>query len=313
VLIYGDFSTGKLGFGTLDPLVKLDVDGGMTRLRGGLIVGNASVGVGGVHIYEDDSTPELRLTNARGFGGALITFHEATSSAWQWDFRVGEDFAIRDGIANERRLLIDSEGDVGIGTISPERKLHIVGANPRILIEAETVNPEVNLKHSGDAGTDVWAIYKEGITEDLRFYQGGNKLAIEGSTGNVRIGTDTPQTYKLYVQGTAYATGGWQPSDRRYKQDLKGIGDALDQVVKLRGVLFKWRTEEYPDKGFPEGGHYGVIAQEVEDVLPEVVTEGADGEKAVAYTEIIPVLIEAIKTQQRQIELLEARIADLEK
>jgi hypothetical protein len=65
--------------------------------------------------------------------------------------------------------------------------------------------------------------------------------------------------------------------------------------------------------GFPDGQHFGVIAQEVEDILPEVVTDGRTGEKAVAYAEIIPVLIEAIKAQQVQIEALEARMAEMEK
>jgi hypothetical protein len=55
-----------------------------------------------------------------------------------------------------------------------------------------------------------------------------------------------------------------------------------------------------------------VIAQETEEVLPEVVMEVEGGEKAVAYSEIIPVLIEAIKTQQGEIETLKERLADLE-
>ena len=78
-------------------------------------------------------------------------------------------------------------------------------------------------------------------------------------------------------------------------------------------MTFDWKTDEYPEKDFDEGTHYGCIAQEVEEVLPEVVGEGPDGDKTVAYAEIVPVLIESIKAQQRQIELLEARIAELEK
>jgi hypothetical protein len=78
-------------------------------------------------------------------------------------------------------------------------------------------------------------------------------------------------------------------------------------------VTFDWRQDEYPDMNFDEGTHYGCIAQEVEAVLPEVVQESPDGDKTVAYAEIVPVLIESIKAQQRKIELLEARIAELEK
>jgi hypothetical protein len=62
---------------------------------------------------------------------------------------------------------------------------------------------------------------------------------------------------------------------------------------------------------FDEGTHYGCIAQEVEEILPEVVREGPDGDKAVAYSEIVPVLIESIKAQQEQIEELRTEVGEL--
>lgn len=180
------------------------------------------------------------------------------------------------------------------------------------------MNPEVNFKHSGDALSDVWAIYKDGATQDLRFYQGGNKIWIRGGTGNMGIGGD-PQANKLYVNGsfrvdgTACGTSAWSIcSDLKFKRDIQGVTEAIDKVMGLRGVSFLWRSEEYEAKNFDDCRHYGVVAQEIEEVLPEVVTEGADGEKAVAYTEIVPVLIEAIKAQQQHIEALEERIAGLE-
>jgi len=69
--------------------------------------------------------------------------------------------------------------------------------------------------------------------------------------------------------------------------------------------------DEFKEKGFPEGRHYGVVAQEVERVLPEVVKEGPGGEKSVSYTEIVPVLIEAIKEQQKEIERLKMEVTEL--
>ena len=94
----------------------------------------------------------------------------------------------------------------------------------------------------------------------------------------------------------------------RFKDNIAPIGDALGKVLSLRGVAFDWKTDEHPDKTFDEGTHFGVIAQEIEEVLPEVVRVGPDGDKAVAYSEIVPVLIESIKTQQQQIEELEAEV-----
>jgi hypothetical protein len=203
-------------------------------------------------------------------------------------------------------------GYLGLGTLSPERKLHVAGAGPRILIDASSGSPEVNFKTAGDPASEVWAIYKHSIEEDLRFYQNGDRVTFENGTGNVAIGTTDPAGYRLYVNGTAYATGGWQPSDLRLKTDVHGIEDALGKVLKLNGVTFRWRTEEHADRGFPQGRHYGLVAQEVEQVLPETVNNGPDGEKALAYSEIIPVLVESIKELKAENDALKHRVDALE-
>lgn len=204
-----------------------------------------------------------------------------------------------------------STGRIGLGTLAPERHLHIKGVNPRILIEATSSNPEVDFKHTGDAPSDVWAIYKDITTDDLRFYQDDDRIWLQGGTGNLGVGHD-PGAYKLYVQGTAFATGTWATSDLKFKKDIEAIGGAIDKVMNLRGVSFLWRRDEYKERNFDPGRHYGVIAQETREVLPEVVREGPGGEQAVAYTQIVPVLIEAIKAQQGRIEELEHRIRELE-
>jgi len=74
------------------------------------------------------------------------------------------------------------------------------------------------------------------------------------------------------------------------------------------GVSYEWKREEYPDKEFAEGKQIGVIAQEVESVIPEAVHTDAQGYKAVSLERLTPVLIEAVKEQQAQIELLKAEI-----
>ncbi len=106
----------------------------------------------------------------------------------------------------------------------------------------------------------------------------------------------------MYVNGTGYATGGFWASDLRFKKNIKTIDSPMDKINNIRGVSFEWKRSEYQDKGLPEGEHYGVIAQEIEQVLPEIVKEGPDGDKAVSYTELVPILTEAIKEQQKQLE-----------
>ncbi len=92
-------------------------------------------------------------------------------------------------------------------------------------------------------------------------------------------------------------------SDERLKENVVGITNALDKVLDLRGVFFN-------RIGDPER-QIGVIAQEVEKVIPELVLEASDGVKSVAYQNMVAVLIEAIKEQQEQINELKDRLDNL--
>lgn len=89
-----------------------------------------------------------------------------------------------------------ADGNVGIGTDAPQRRLHVTGQGPRILVEATGGSPEVNLKNS--AGL-VWAIYNHGSANYLGFYQNGNRMVID-EAGNVGIGTTNPQQ-RLHIVG----------------------------------------------------------------------------------------------------------------
>lgn len=287
---------------------------GQYRSTGG---GNTYVG------YEagGSSSGQIGTTGDSNVGVGLRAGYEADGSRNVFlGFEAGYGFSGSDRlfVANGRNLddvLIYGNfatGNIGLGTTAPERRLHILGDGPRVLVEAMTGNPEVNLKVTGDSWGDIWAMYKHVEDGDLHFFQGGDRVTFEGGTGNVAIGTTDPAGYRLYVNGTAYATGGWTPSDLRLKADLAGIGDALGKIMRLNGMSFRWRTEDYPDRGFPEGRHYGLVAQEVEEVLPEVVGSGPDGEKALAYSELIPVLVESVKQLKAENDALRARIEALE-
>ena len=106
------------------------------------------------------------------------------------------------------------------------------------------------------------------------------------------------------IEGELIATGDVTAySDRRLKRNVETINNAIDTVSNLRGVTFE-----------KDGRNsLGVIAQEVEEVLPEVVHTTQDGMKAVAYGNIVGVLIEAIKEQQEQINQLTLQVNNLSK
>jgi hypothetical protein len=89
----------------------------------------------------------------------------------------------------------------------------------------------------------------------------------------------------------------------RLKTNLTVIDDALDKVNSLTGYEFDW-IEEFKDHHGFEGHDVGIIAQDVEAVLPEVVTTKFNGFKGVKYDKMVPLLIEAIKELSRQVDEL---------
>ena len=116
----------------------------------------------------------------------------------------------------------------------------------------------------------------------------------------------------MRINGDFSATTVSEVSDIRLKRDIQPINDALGSILKLEGRTFKWRTDEYSEQGFGEGLALGLIAQEVESVLPELVQEDRDGYKAIEYGKLMAVLVQGVKEQQTQLEALRDRIAQLE-
>lgn len=209
-------------------------------------------------------------------------------------------------------------GKVGIGTTSPQAKLQVEGSgffrgDTGALSSSAGKGVRVMFATNYDAGSICVYDYINDI---------GKNLFIPYS--NVAIGTEDPGSYKLYVSGSIFASTGWYSSDKKFKQDITPIESALSKVLQINGVSFTWNTKDYAKKEFPEGRHHGVIAQDIEKVLPEVVktvrlkykekeedvAEDVE-EKAVAYNELIPILIEAIKEQEQKIGRLEAAVAAL--
>ena len=130
--------------------------------------------------------------------------------------------------------------------------------------------------------------------------------------GDVGIGTSSPN-YKLDVRGSIGNNTTLYHSDARWKEDVKIITDALDKVLKLKGVEFKWKRDQFPAMNFDSNKHLGFIAQEVESIVPEVVGTNKEGFKTVEYPNLVALLVEAIKEQNSEIEGLKKKIDDIEK
>lgn len=136
--------------------------------------------------------------------------------------------------------------------------------------------------------------------------------------GNTGIG-GVPCTEKLEVFGNIKASGtilGSQvlcPSDIRFKKNIKKLENSLVNILKLKGVRYDWRQNEFPEKNFSNKNQIGFIAQDIEETYPEVVFTDAQGYKSIDYSRLTPMLVECIKEQQKQIEGLKNRVSEIDK
>jgi hypothetical protein len=140
----------------------------------------------------------------------------------------------------------------------------------------------------------------------------------EGATPTIAIGqavatSSNVQFNSLGVGMAASATAGridatndvvaFSSSDIRFKENIKPIENAIDKIRKISGNTYDWKEENKIEHGY-EGNDVGVIAQEIEVVLPQLVQTRESGFKAVKYDKLVALLIEGIKEQQLQIEQL---------
>ena len=147
----------------------------------------------------------------------------------------------------------------------------------------------------------------------IAFYTGSTSLqstqgVIVDDSGSVGIGvnelTDVPLTYKLEVSGSIRTSQAlYQSSDKRLKHNIETIDSALTRITSSRGVTFD------RNNGVKE---VGVIAQEIQRTIPEVVSTDKSDYLSVNYNGIVGVLIEAIKEQDELIQNLYTRVQDLE-
>jgi hypothetical protein len=139
-----------------------------------------------------------------------------------------------------------------------------------------------------------------GNQNGLDFYTASaNRFSIT-SGGDVGIGTDAP-SQKLQVVGNICATGTIGAcSDIRYKTNILPVSGALSSILSLHGIYYHWK-QEFKDKGFTGDRQIGFAAQEIEKLFPEMVQTDAAGYKAVDYSRMTPVLVEAVKEQQKEL------------
>jgi hypothetical protein len=284
-------SSGNVGIGTSSPANKLDVKGSATDFVGISSTNTNSSGA-------TTATSALRL-------GITNTVREVFTSIKTVEEGVDENkTALVFSTTNIGAILtevarIDSSGNVGIGTSSPGSKLTVIGTS--------TVG---NFSASGNATSATVQIQAaNGDGYDARLYfecPGVNSGGLTYQRANARLYAYSQSEFSgPYVSalGTSWTTG----SDIRLKTNIQDITYGLASVMALS-------PKKYAYINNAEKQCFGLIAQDVIDVIPEVVDapQDASAMMGIEYQALIPVLVKAIQEQQALITALTTRITALE-
>ena len=320
-------SGGNVGIGTTSPAEKLEVVGniltnGSVALGDGKVVkwgnGNQQIlgnNTSGLALYSNGermriltngnvgigiTNPNAKLQVVTAASGPVAKFDNTSStggSGLEVNGGNGTAFALKIGSYTGSELMrVQASGNVGIGTASPATQLEIHNGNdnPATLRLNTTIS-------DGDA---VAAIISFANAAGNGGVQGRiESISTEDDETLFKFYTDNTSTAKmtLFSNGNMTIAGTLtQNSDARLKENIKPIESALDKVKQMQGVEFNKINNDTKE--------IGVIAQDIEKVIPELVLEDKEGIKSVAYGNITAVLIEAIKEQQKQIEELKQQL-----
>ncbi len=265
---------------------------------GAIIVSGGNVGIG-------TTSPDKPLAiKAVGTSQELIGFKDP-SGATRWHINQnlvgafpGLNF-VESGVA-DGRLFLKTGGNVGIGTISPQRKLQIGDDVIGLSFDPGT-SPNAGVLRFGD--NTGWRLHFGRSRE-----RSGGALN-SGTTGLLMTIQDNGN---VIVQGTVNARNFPTTSDANYKTNITPLTNVLGKLDKVRGIAFSWNGLYESENHCAGAREIGVIAQEVETVFPELVTTWDKGRKAVDYGRFSAVLLEAVKELKANVEGLAQKIAPLQ-
>jgi trimeric autotransporter adhesin len=294
--------------------------------------GNVGIGTGGAIDAKFHITGSDIKLQAQGQGGATFLFNGGNNTSINSDINYGNiksvvtsgvtsaesgalTFETRNSGTTAERMRIGSSGNVTIGDVSASAKLNIIPSSDG------SVSPFLQFIRTGTAsqyasqfvtsGTEVGSIKTTNTTTSYNTSSTSGLIGVDSNTLGFK--TNSAERMRLEADGDLHVDGdviaySTTISDQRLKDDVQTIDNALDKVCNLRGVSYTWNNGSR--KGQKD---LGLIAQEVEQVLPELVREKEmpmiDGGtyKTVDYEKIVGVLIEAVKELKAEIESLKSK------
>jgi len=199
------------------------------------------------------------------------------------------------GSSADNQFLVRAPAGVGIGTNTPT-----TATSGQVLHVHNPDGPSALRLGDGSADGNQWEM----------------QSTVIGSVGTLNISNITALTNPLQITGDGdvnvlgniCAVNFACPSDGRLKEGIHTLENALECVESLRGVRYNWNDSTNAGRRLFNQEQIGLVAQEVQDVVPQAVHELSDGYLAVDYARLVPLLIEGMKEQQRQIEELRAEL-----
>jgi hypothetical protein len=295
-------SAGDVGIGTTSP---------STFGGGGLTLGTSSLGKNLIiNSSANGSTGLLQFVDLNG-NNSLQIFGGSTEMTFYGYGNRPMSFYTNDS----ERMRITSSGNVGIGTTGPNgvwsgthRTLQITGGT-NTASELVQSRPSATITRFLSGTSSEFGVYTADALNYIIYTSGNERMRIT-SAGSMGLGITSPTAtagrFEASNDIVAFST-----SDKRWKNNIVKIDSPLEKISQISGVEFDW-IEDEPLHG-NKGHDVGVIAQEIELIIPEAVQTRESGMKAVQYDKIIPLLIESIKEQQKQIDELKELVNKLTK
>lgn len=206
--------------------------------------------------------------------------------------------------AKTSALYVASSGRIGVGTSTPVLDVNIKTSNtPAVRLEQDA---------SGGFSAQTWDMAGNEANFFIRDVTSGSRLPFR-----IRPGAPT-SSIDIQNDGTIKIVNAIVPnSDARLKKNFAKIDNAVGIIGQLNPLRYDFRYDELKELGLPKTRQFGLVAQDVEKILPELVSQGAEengkvGYKGVNYTGLIPILIKAMQEQQTEIESLKKKVGEYE-
>jgi len=347
-------SAGNVGIGTANPSSSLSVSGGGTfgssyvgaAMTDGEVAISGALGIGittpffPLHVQTSTADRTAYFINSTNTTSTTFGLYAGAFGAGSGD-NIGAHFDVSGGTGTNTALSayatggsvnwagyfvgdVYASGNVGIGTTTPNYALDVEQATTSYAVKVNNTTTaggygvfsicEVN---NNGAGSRYGGYFRAryGTLSMIGVYGNANG----GSAAYGVFGTaagSSGANWAVYSNGSSYATGTWQASDSRLKINVAGFDGALSRIGQLPVKTYHFDNEKHPTLNFPTQKQYGIMAQDLEKVFPEMVLESdhyipdENGElteetveiKAVNYVQLIPVLVKAVQEQQVIIE-----------